>query len=124
MKSLEVGKTINKILSDNIELNDIVKNKIYPIIIKQGTTYPFIVYRRTNIIPQYTKDYHLKDNVIIEISNVSDSYETSIIMASLVRNILEDKRFEGIESIKIESADEDYIDDAYIQTLIFNITIN
>lgn len=123
MKSLEVGKTINKILSDNIELNDIVKNKIYPIIIKQGTTYPFIVYRRTNIIPQYTKDYHLKDNVIIEISNVSDSYETSIIMASLVRNILEDKRFEGIESIKIESADEDYIDDAYIQTLIFNITI-
>ena len=41
----------------------------------------------------------------------------------MVRDILEDKRFTGIESIKLESADEDFMDDAYIQTLSFNLTI-
>ena len=44
-------------------------------------------------------------------------------IASIVRNTLEDKRIGDIQSIKLESADEDYIDDAYVQTLSFNLTI-
>ena len=54
---------------------------------------------------------------------MSDDYSESVDIASMVRDILEDKRFADIESIKLESADEDFIDDAYIQTLSFNLTI-
>ena len=111
MDSLKVGKEIYSLLNGNDSLTGVVGSKIYPIIVEKETTYPFIVYKRSNIIPDYTKDFHFKDEVIIDI------------IASMVRDILEDKRFADIESIKLESADEDFIDDAYVQTLSFNLII-
>lgn len=124
MRSLEVGKEIYSILSKNKSLTDIVGNKIYPIIVEKDTNYPFIVYKRSNVIPDYTKDYHFKDYVIVDIICVSNHYVESVEIASLVRESLEDKRIGDINSIRLEGADEDFIDDAYIQTLSFNLTIN
>lgn len=124
MRSLEVGKEIYSILSKNKSLTDKVGNKIYPIIVEKDTNYPFIVYKRSNVIPDYTKDYHFKDDVIVDIICVSNHYVESVEIASLVRESLEDKRIGDINSIRLESADEDFIDDAYIQTLTFNLTIN
>lgn len=125
MDSIRIGKEIFSILNGSDELTNIVGNKIYPIMVEKETSYPFIVYKRTNIIPDYTKDFHFKDSVLLDIICVSNDYSESIEIASIVRNLLEDKRFglQGIESIKLESADEDFIDDAYIQTISFNITI-
>ena len=124
MRSLDVGKEIYSILSKNKSLTDKVGNKIYPIIVEKDTNYPFIVYKRSNVIPDYTKDYHFKDYVIVDIICVSNHYVESVEIASLVRESLEDKRIGDINSIRLESADEDFIDDAYIQTLSFNLTIN
>lgn len=123
MDSLKVGKEIYSLLNGNDSLTGVVGSKIYPIIVEMETTYPFIVYKRSNIIPDYTKDFHFKDEVIIDIICVSDDYSESVDIASMVRDILEDKRFADIESIKLESADEDFIDDAYVQTLSFNLII-
>lgn len=124
MQSLKVGKEIYSHLKENKSLTDIVGNKIYPIIVEKDTNYPFIVYKRSNVIPDYTKDYHFKDDVIVDIICVSNHYVESVEIASLVRESLEDKRIGDINSIRLESADEDFIDDAYIQTLTFNLTIN
>ena len=124
MNSLKVGKEIYSHLKENKSLTDIVGNKIYPIIVEKDTNYPFIVYKRSNVIPDYTKDYHFKDYVIVDIICVSNHYVESVEIASLVRESLEDKRIGDINSIRLESADEDFIDDAYIQTLSFNLTIN
>ena len=123
MDSLKVGKEIYSLLNGNDSLTGVVGSKIYPIIVEKENTYPFIVYKRSNIIPDYTKDFHFKDEVIIDIICVSDDYSESVDIASMVRDILEDKRFADIESIKLESADEDFIDDAYVQTLSFNLII-
>lgn len=123
MKSLEVGKEIYSLLNGDSRLTTLVGNKIYPIIVEKETNYPFIVYKRSNIIPEYTKDFHLKDNVIIDIICVSNNYANGIEIAEIVRDILEDKRTNDIQSIRLESADEDYIDDAFVQTLSFNLTI-
>ena len=124
MRSLEVGKEIYSHLKENKSLTDIVGNKIYPIIVEKDTNYPFIVYKRSNVIPDYTKDYHFKDYVIVDIICVSNHYVESVEIASLVRESLEDKKYGDIVSIRLESADEDFVDDAYIQTLTFNLTIN
>ena len=124
MQSLKVGKEIYSHLKENKSLTDIVGNKIYPIIVEKDTNYPFIVYKRSNVIPDYTKDYHFKDDVIVDIICVSNHYVESVEIASVVRESLEDKRIGDINSIRLESADEDFIDDAYIQTLTFNLTIN
>lgn len=123
MKSLEVGKEIYSLLNGDSRLITLVGNKIYPIIVEKETNYPFIVYKRSNVIPEYTKDFHLKDNVIIDIICVSNDYANGIEIAEIVRDILEDKRTNDIQSIRLESADEDYIDDAFVQTLSFNLTI-
>ena len=124
MQSLKVGKEIYSHLKENKSLTDIVGNKIYPIIVEKDTNYPFIVYKRSNVIPDYTKDYHFKDYVIVDIICVSNHYVESVEIATLVRESLEDKKYGDIVSIRLESADEDFIDDAYIQTLTFNLTIN
>ena len=124
MNSLKVGKEIYSHLKENKSLTDIVGNKIYPIIVEKDTNYPFIVYKRSNVIPDYTKDYHFKDYVIVDIICVSNHYVESVEIATLVRESLEDKKYGDINSIRLESADEDFIDDAYIQTLTFNLTIN
>ena len=124
MQSLKVGKEIYSHLKENKSLTDIVGNKIYPIIVEKDTNYPFIVYKRSNVIPDYTKDYHFKDDVIVDIICVSNHYVESVEIASLVRESLEDKKYGDIVSIRLESADEDFVDDAYIQTLTFNLTIN
>ena len=124
MNSLKVGKEIYSHLKENKSLTDIVGNKIYPIIVEKDTNYPFIVYKRSNVIPEYTKDYHFKDFVIVDIICVSNHYVESVEIATLVRESLEDKRIGDINSIRLESADEDFVDDAYIQTLTFNLTIN
>ena len=124
MQSLKVGKEIYSHLKENKSLTDIVGNKIYTIIVENDTNYQFIVYKRSNVIPDYTKDYHFKDDVIVDIICVSNHYVESVEIASLVRESLEDKRIGDINSIRLESADEDFIDDAYIQTLSFNLTIN
>lgn len=125
MDSLRIGKEIFSILNGSEELTKIVGTSIYPIIVEKETNYPFIVYKRTNIIPDYTKDFHFKDSVLVDIICVSNDYSESVEIASIVRNLLEDKSFrlQGIESIKLDSADEDFTDDAYIQTISFNITI-
>ena len=124
MNSLKVGKEIYSNLKENKSLTDIVGNKIYPIIVEKDTNYPFIVYKRSNVIPDYTKDYHFKDDVIVDIICVSNHYVESVEIATLVRESLEDKKYGDIVSIILEGADEDFIDDAYIQTLTFNLTIN
>ena len=124
MNSLKVGKEIYSHLKENKSLTDIVGNKIYPIIVEKDTNYPFIVYKRSNVIPEYTKDYHFKDFVIVDIICVSNHYVESVEIATLVRESLEDKKYGDIVSIRLESADEDFVDDAYIQTLTFNLTIN
>ncbi len=124
MQSLKVGKEIYSHLKENKSLTDIVGNKIYPIIVEKDINYPFIVYKRSNVIPDYTKDYHFKDDVIVDIICVSNHYVESVEIATLVRESLEDKKYGDIVSIRLEGADEDFIDDAYIQTLTFNLTIN
>lgn len=124
MNSLKVGKEIFSLLNKNEALIQMVGNKIYPIVVEKETTFPFIVYKRSNVIPDYSKDYHFKDNVIVDIICVSNHYVDSVEIASLVRETLEDKQQGDIRSIKLESADEDFIDDAYIQTLTFNLTID
>ena len=43
--SLQVGKAIYNLLSNDANVTGRVQNKIYPLIADTGTTFPFIVYR-------------------------------------------------------------------------------
>lgn len=125
--SLQVGKAIYSLLSSNQQLVSIVDGNIFPLIAEINTTFPFIVYKREAITPQYTKDYWTSDEVMINVMVASNDYVQSIEIADLVRQSLDHKQGEysgiKIRDLRLIQADEDFIDDTYIQYLTFKIRI-
>ena len=127
--SLQVGKAIYNILSNDAKIIDSVEHKIYPLIADTGTTFPFIVYRRTGIEPSDSKDRFIySENTYVEVVIASDKYNESIEIADLVKDDLQGKKgnYSGINihDIRMTNADEDYIEDTFIQNLTFNIKTN
>lgn len=127
--SLQVGKAIYNILSNDAKVIDSVEHKIYPLIADTGTTFPFIVYRRTGIEPSDSKDRFIySENTYVEVVIASDKYNESIEIADLVKDALQGKKgnYSGINihDIRMTNADEDYIEDTFIQNLTFNIKTN
>ena len=122
MDSLNIGKAIYTILQTSIDLD----KKIYPLIADEGTTFPFIIYKRTGLTHESTKD-NTNENVSVEINIASSNYSESIDLAIKVRKALEHKKGTysdiAIEDIVIDDATEDYIEDTFIQTLTFKIEL-
>ena len=122
MDSLNIGKAISTILQTSIDID----KKIYPLIADEGTTFPFIIYKRTGLTPESTKD-NTNENVSVEINIASSNYSESIDLAIKVRKALEHKKGTysdiAIEDIVIDDATEDYIEDTFIQTLTFKIEL-
>ena len=89
------------------------------------TSFPFVIYKRNSLTPEYTKDrYGTGDTVSVEIVVASDNYLNSVTIAEEVRKSLENKRgsydnFDVIDS-KLISANEDFIEDTFIQSLVFS----
>ena len=71
--SLQIGKAIYDILSNDSDVVDRVQNKIYPLIADVDTTFPFIVYKRTGIAPADSKDRFVFDeDVFVDTNDVWD----------------------------------------------------
>lgn len=126
---IQIGKAVYQILSNDAKVKEMVGNKIYPLIANQGTTYPFIIYKRTGIEPVISKDRFICSEVTsVDVIIASDRYDESIEVAELVKDALSGKSgiYSGIKVIDINmiSADEDYIEDTFIQNLTFNIKTN
>ena len=122
MSSLQIGKVIYTIL---------VKNKItkvFPLVADEGTTFPFIVYKRSGLEPSNTKDrFNYSELATLDIIVAASTYQESINLAETVKNILEHKRGVyndiNIADITLEDADEDYLENTFIQKLTFKIEI-
>lgn len=127
MDSVKVGLVIKEILSNSEELTAVVGEKIYPLI-APADSYPFVVYRRSGTYPEDSKDrLVVSAESTIEICAVSDKYEKSVEIASLVGDALRGKHgeFAGlhVKDIKYDSDDEDFIDGAFIQRTFFKIRV-
>lgn len=134
--SILVGKYLYSILSQDVEVTALVdSNKILPLLaIGQEDNgefvdikFPFITYTREDITPVYTKDM-LTDNIVkFTILCVDKDYINSLNVANAVRHALECKRYSDenikIFSIKLESIQEDLIENAYVQTLHFSFSV-
>lgn len=120
MNGLKIGKAIKAIFHDN-------KN-IYPSVADQGAEYPFIIYRRTSVRHSDTKDrFNYNEEITLEVIVASNSYSECLDEAERVMLRMENTRGTyndiKIQEIKLVDASEDYIEDAYIQKLIFKIEI-
>lgn len=126
INSIYISKTIYKLLSENEELAKYIDGKIYPLVAENSTTFPFIIYYRDSLnCTKLTKDGYNSDNATFIISVVSNKYIESLEIANIVRKIFSKNVISGddieISNIELE-VDEDW-NNAYIQTLTFNCTI-
>ena len=89
--------------------------------------FPFVSYVQGEIIPQYTKDGTAYDEVDVLFAVVSDDYEQTIDIATEIRSLLENKEYHkedvDIPLIRVKSISEDYIDNAFIQMIVFNMQV-
>lgn len=120
MTGLEIGKAIFTILKG-------IKN-VYPLVADQGTEYPFVVYRRVNLSHANTKDrFNYQELATVEVIVATNNYTESIELAKQVMYRLEHTRGLyneiSINEIKMIGAEEEYIEDAFIQKLTFEIEI-
>lgn len=123
--SLSIGAHVYKRLSDSTELAKLVSDKIYAISTKTETSFPFVVYKRSSLVPEYTKDrYGTGDTVSVEVVVASDNYLNAVTIAEEVRKALENKRGQydnfNVIDANLMSADEDFIEDTFIQHLVFS----
>lgn len=122
--SLLIGKYIYKLLSEDDTLQKL-SSKIYPLVAKADTTYPFVVYSRTNLYPTYCKDGVIENTLDVQVIAVSDNYVESLEVANQIRNVLELKRYKDenifITDCRLSSVAEEFIEDAFIQKMTFTI---
>jgi hypothetical protein len=126
MKVTETGAAIYNILVSDARVSGIVGDRIFPLVAKNATTFPFIAYRRSGLSIGDTKDMIYQYGVVIDVACVSNDYKQSVDMADAVTDALLDKRLAqyDIDSIRLSDASEDYLDDAFVQALGFLVTIN
>ena len=106
--------------------NPIVRS--YPIVAEEGADYPFMVYRRNSLTPYNTKDrFNYVVTISLEISIVTNRYDEGVDLSQKVWDALDKKGgvIAGLEisEIRVTSASEDYINNAYVQRLQIEVDV-
>ena len=117
--AISVNKYIYRLLTEDAGLSNIVGNKIYPLIAEETTTFPFVIFKRTNLTANYTKDGCSGDEVEFSVSVAAQDYFTTVEVMEKVRSILELHRDNYFRTIRLSSVTEDYIENTYVQEVSF-----
>ena len=115
--TLRIGDAIYTILKE-------FKN-VYPVKADEGTTFPFIIYRRVSGDNKSSKDGIYSSIANIEVNLVAQSYEESIELAEKVLQKLEAARgpIAGLDiwSIRMIDSNESWIENSFIQYMKFSV---
>lgn len=122
--AIKIGKLIHSALLSDNDIYSVVNNRVFPLRVDEGTQYPFIFYTRVNLYPETgDKDGWYDDTVQFQISVESDDYDESCDIADLVRDLFENNVMSNSElqlyNIHVMSVSEEFGNDDYIQTIIF-----
>ena len=115
--TLRIGDAIYTILKE-------FKN-VYPVKADEGTTFPFIIYRRVSGDNKSSKDGIYSSIANIEVNLVAQSNEESIELAEKVLQKLEAARgpIAGLDiwTIRMIDSNETWIENSFIQCLKFSV---
>lgn len=126
INTLNIGKVVYSLLN-TIVVDNKPLDRIYPLIAESGTNFPFIVYSRDSITPNFCKDGCYEDEVDITVKVVSSTYYGGLDLAQQVREKLtfyDLKSNNMIITSNLDNATESYEDNSYVQNLTFKLTIN
>lgn len=126
MKSLELGRIIKNILSQDTLLSKQIGTKIYPLVAEKGTNFPFIVYRRESVTPSSNKDSLVYDvTVRMSLIIASSDYKQGLdLLSRTIDTLLQELPKEtDCTDIEILDTSEEYRDDTFLQLLSIGINI-
>ena len=121
MKNFKIGSEIRNVILSSTTVKNAVDTKVFPLIANAGTTFPFIVYRRSSYSPQSDKDA-LTETVYMEIAIICNNYEQSVSIANDVADVLLAYKSDNIEEIKVTNISEEFISNSFVQKV--NLQIN
>ena len=126
--SILIGKYIKRFITDDTTIMEKIHGQVYPLYANQDTVYPYIVYARTGLNVNYSKDGQYRDLVTITVIVCSDDYGQSIDIANDVRHCFEFGSYKDenicINNIRLTNANESSFDGGYIQTLTLDFDIS
>lgn len=109
------------------KLKDLVEDRVYPLVADNNVTMPFIVYQRSNLTSDITKDGLYEDNVTMTISIAAETYSQALELAKSARELLEvtSAQYESmdISDAAISLATEAFSNNAYVETLQMNFNV-
>ena len=114
-----IGTIVRGILLDDVRMQALIGNKIYPLYAPEGTIGDFIVYQRVRYGKNYTNMGVYQEVCYLYLAIVSDSYDRSQQIAITVNDILEG--YTDKFQIKMSDSTEDVADNKFIQVLEFTI---
>jgi len=121
---INIGTSIKTILTDET-LNNLLggDDKVCPIIMPEEIDYPFIVYRSTGMNTDDNKDNSV-DIDIVTIMIIAGDYDSSVTIATRVRNLMETFTSDLINDVKLVNRQEEQYEGAFIQMLTFDVENN
>lgn len=120
MKNFQIGKEINRLLTEGNALN--VTGKIFPLVANPNTSFPFLVYRRLSYRPANTKD-GIGEIIIIEVNIASETYNEGVDIANSVADILCSAHSQLIQRVQLINVSELFLQDTFIQNIQFQIEL-
>ena len=122
MKNFKIGSEIRNVILSSTAVKNAVGTKVFPLIANAGTTFPFVVYRRSSYSPQSDKDV-LSESVYMEIAIICNNYEQSVSIANDVADALIQYKSDTIEEIKVTNISEEFISDSFVQKVNLQIDL-
>lgn len=100
-----------------------VGDRVFPIVAKEGTSYPFIVFERSGIDVTSTKDGFADLRVTFNARIVSSTYFEGLrILDTAIEKLERMQSSYGITyHVTLQGASEESTDDGFIQTLTFSV---
>ena len=122
MKNFKIGLEIRNVILSSTAVKNAVGTKVFPLIANAGTTFPFVVYRRSSYSPQSDKDV-LSESVYMEIAIICNNYEQSVSIANDVADALIQYESDTIEEIKVTNISEEFISESFVQKVNLQIDL-
>ena len=122
MKNFKIGQEIRNAILSSAAVKNAVDTKVFALIANVGTTFPFLVYRRSSYSPMSNKDT-LNETVYMEIAIITTNYEQSVTIANDVADVLINYESDTIEEIKVTNISEEFISDSFVQKINLQIDL-
>ena len=122
MKNFKIGSEIRNVILSSAAVKNAVDTKVFLLIANAGTTFPFVVYRRSSYSPQSDKDV-LSESVYMEIAIICTNYEQSVSIANDVADALIQYESDTIEEIKVTNISEEFISNSFVQKVNLQIDL-